>query len=136
MIKKFPARAFFCLAGLILLSACSDTPVGPIDFGKEPSYPSAALTQLASEANNAVAVFLPAPSSPTLSADLRREFTNLTSNLDKGLLASSRLDIVQVRYLLSTADAVARVELAPVSLALDHIEKAVVALTGRPITAN
>jgi hypothetical protein len=119
-------QAVIAIACFVAIVGCGE-PTGPRTFCCEskpgPEQTVSGLAVLAAELHDAADVFAQGVADTTVRAHAELAVNRLADQLLAGKVASSRAALTQARSLLANLDAVPAIELAPVGLALDYIER-------------
>lgn len=117
-------QAVLAIASFVALAACGE-PTGPrtICCTPKPEQTVNALAVLAPELHDAADVFAQGVAAAPVRVQAELAINRLADQLLAGKVARSREALAQARSLLASQDAVAAIELAPVGLALDYIER-------------
>lgn len=128
--KNFSVRSRFstviAIACLVAMTACGE-PSGPrtICCLSQPQPPTtfSGLAVLAAELHDAADVFAEGVEDENLRGRAELAVNHLADELLAERVAGSRVALTQARSLLANLDDTSAIELAPVRLALDHIER-------------
>lgn len=114
------------IAGAITLAGCSDS-TAPTKTASAPTTPVtptvSALVALAAELHDAADIFVLAVEDEALRTKMQVAINDLGDQLLAGKADGARVALTQARALLDNLDAISAIELAPVGLALDYIER-------------
>jgi hypothetical protein len=114
------------IACLVVLAACGE-PTGPRTIcchtEPKPDQMVIDLTVLAAELHDAADVFAQGVANTTFRGKAELAVNGLADQLLTGKVAASRAALAQARSLLASPDEISAIELDPVGLALDHIER-------------
>ena len=115
------------IAGAITLAGCSDSTAPGKTATPSPSTPTAptvnALVALAAELHDASDMFVSAVEDEALRTKMTVAINDLGVQLLAGNADGSRTALAQARALFVNLDDISAIELAPVGLALDYIER-------------
>ena len=118
--------AMIAIACFVALSGCGE-PTGPRTIccytEPKPEPTIIDLAALAPELHDAADVFAQGVENATLRGKAELAVNGVADQLLTGKVAASRAALVQARSLLANPDQISEIELAPVGLALDHIER-------------
>ena len=121
--SRIPAMT--AIACLVVLAACGE-PTGPRTIccytEPKPEQTIIDLAVLATELHDAADVFAQGVANTTLRGKAQLAVNGLADQLLTGKVAASRAALVQARSLIANPDEISEIEVAPVGLALDHIE--------------
>ena len=119
-------RAAIAIACFVAIAGCGE-PTGPRTIccytEPKPEQTIIDLAVLAAELHDAADVFAQGVANTTLRGKAVLAVNDLADQLLTGKVTASRAALVQARSLLANPDAISEIELAPVGLALDHVEK-------------
>jgi hypothetical protein len=118
-------QAVIAIACFVAITGCGE-PTGPRviwSASNPPDQTVNALAVLAPELHDAADVFAQGVTDTALRGQAELAVNRLADQLLAGNVASSRAAIAQARSLLANLGDVSAIELAPVSLALDYIER-------------
>lgn len=115
--------AVIAIACFVAMAGCGE-PTGPrtICCLSKPDRTVSGLAVLAPELHDAADVFAQGVADPALRAQAELAVNGLADQLLAEKVDSSRAALAQARSLLAHLDDISAIELAPVGLALDHIE--------------
>ena len=123
--KGLRIPAMTVIACFVALAACGE-PTGPRTVccytEPKPEQTIIDLVVLAAELHDAADVFAQGVANTTLRGKAQLAVNGLADQLLTGKVAASRAALVQARTLIANPDAISEIEIAPVGLALDHIE--------------
>jgi ABC-type glycerol-3-phosphate transport system substrate-binding protein len=115
------------IAGAITLAGCSDSTAPGKGVTTAPSTPTtptvSALVALAAELHDAADIFVQAVEDETIRTKMSVAINDLGTQLLAGNADGSRVALATARALFANLDDISAVELAPVGLALDYIER-------------
>ena len=119
--------AVIAIACFVAITGCGE-PVGPrtICCESKPELPEptfSGLAVLAAELHDAADVFAQGVDDKALRGRAELAVNRLADQLLAEKVASSRAALAQARSLLASVDDISAIELAPVGLALDYIER-------------
>jgi hypothetical protein len=115
--------AAIAIAFFVVLTGCGE-PIGPRTFSEPPPDQTAnALAALAPELHDAADVFAQGVEDVTLRGKAELAVNHLADELLTGKVASSRAALAQARTLIASLNDIDAIELDPVALALDYIER-------------
>jgi hypothetical protein len=118
--------AVIAVACFVAMAGCGE-PTGPRTIccytAPKPDQTVIALAALAAELHDAADFFAQGVENTTLRAKAELAVNGLADQLLTGKVAASRAALVQARSLIANPDEISAIELAPVSLALNHIER-------------
>ena len=122
-----PIRALLAIACFVAMAGCGE-PTGPRTIcctpkPQQPEQTVSALAGLAAELHDAADVFAQGVAGVPLRVQAELAINRLADQLLAGKVAASRVALAQARSLLAGLDDVSAIELAPVGLALDYIER-------------
>jgi len=119
-------QAVMAIACFVAMTACGE-PTGPRTIcclsKPQPEQTASGLAVLAAELHDAADVFAQGVADKTLRGQAELAVTHLADQLLAGRVASSRAALAQARSLLANLDDLPAIELAPLGLALDYIER-------------
>ncbi len=120
-------QAVVAIACFVAILGCGE-PTGPrtICCVSKPSQPEqtvSGLAVLAAELHDAADVFAQGVADTPLRGKAELAVNHLADELLAGKVSSSRAAIAQARSLIANSDAIQAIELAPVGLALDYVER-------------
>ena len=125
------------IAGAITLAGCSDSTAPGKAATPAPSTPTAptvsALVALAAELHDASDIFVSAVEDEALRTKMTVAINDLGVQLLAGNADGSRAALAQARALFVNLDDISAIELGPVSLALDYIERKLNEIAPLPI---
>jgi hypothetical protein len=124
------------IAGAITLAACSDStaPTKTATPAPTPTSPTvSALVALAAELHDASDMFVSAVEDEALRTKMTVAINDLGVQLLAGNADGSRAALAQARTLFANLDDISAIELAPVGLALDYIERKLNEIAPLPI---
>jgi hypothetical protein len=121
-VARIPA--VIAIACFVAMAGCGDS-TGPktICCFPEPQPPVSGLAVLAAELHNAADVFAQGVEDKAVRGPVQLAINNLGDQLLAGRVADSRAALAGLRLLLANLDDISAIELAPVGLALDYIER-------------
>lgn len=115
------------IAGAITLAGCSDSTAPGKGVTTAPSTPTtptvSALVALAAELHDAADIFVQAVEDETVRTKMSVAINDLGTQLLAGNADGSRVALATARALFANLDDISAIELAPVGLALDYIER-------------
>jgi hypothetical protein len=115
------------IAGAITLAGCSDSTAPGKGVTTAPSTPTtptvSALVALAAELHDAADMFVQAVEDETIRTKMSVAINDLGTQLLAGNADGSRAALATARALFANLDDISAIELAPVGLALDYIER-------------
>jgi len=119
--------ALIAIACFVAMAACGE-PTGPrtICCTPKPTQPEQtvnALAVLAAELHDAADVFAQGAGDKDVRSKAELAVNQLADELLSGKVQASRAALFQARLLLASVDDISAIELAPVGLALDYIER-------------
>ena len=115
--------AAIAIAFFVALTACGE-PVGPRTFSEPPPEKTVSgLAPLATELHDAADVFAQGVDDAALRGKAESAVNHLADELLTGKVASSRAALAQARSLIANLDEVEAIELDPVALALDYVDR-------------
>jgi len=118
--------AVIAIALFVAITGCGE-PTGPRTFSPssqpQPEQTVNALAVLAPELHDAADVFAQGVSDSALRPQAELAVNRLADQLLAGKVAPSRAALAQARSLIANSDANQAIDLAPVGLALDYIER-------------
>jgi hypothetical protein len=118
--------AVIAIAFFVAITGCGE-PTGPrticCSSQPQPEQTVNALAVLAPELHDAADVFAQGVADTTLRGEAELAVNNLADQLLAGKVAASRAALTQARSLLANLNDIQAIELAPVRLALDYIER-------------
>ena len=118
--------AVIAIACFVAMTGCGE-PTGPRTIccytEPKPEQTVSGLAVLAAELHDAADVFAQGVANTTLRGKAELAVNGLADQLLTGKVAASRAALVQARSLLANPDEISAIELAPVGLALNHIER-------------
>jgi hypothetical protein len=115
--------AAIAIAFFVALTGCGE-PIGPRTFSEPPPELTVNdLAVLAPELHDAADVFAQGVEDAALRGKAELAVNHLADELLTGKVASSRAALAQARSLIASLDDVDAIELDPVALALDYIER-------------
>ena len=117
--------AVIAIACFVAITGCGE-PTGPRTFSEskpQPEQTVSGLAVLAAELHDAADVFAQGVADKALRGQAELAVTRLADQLLAGRVASSRAALAQARSLLANLGDIPAIELAPVGLALDYIER-------------
>ncbi|MFL5498072.1 MAG: hypothetical protein ACJ799_03610 [Gemmatimonadaceae bacterium] len=122
-----PIPAAIALACFVAMVGCGE-PTGPrticcAPHPQQPEQTVSALAVLVPELHDAADVFVQGVGDSPVRVQAELAINRLADQLLAGNVSPSRVALAQVRSLLAGVDDVSAIELAPVALALDHIER-------------
>jgi hypothetical protein len=121
-----PIQAVIAIACFVAMVGCGE-PTGPRTFccvsKPGPEQTVSGLAVLAAELHDAADVFAQGVADTTVRGQAELAVNRLADQLLAGKVASSRAALTQARSLLANLDDIPAIELAPVGLALDYIER-------------
>jgi hypothetical protein len=120
------------IACFVALAGCGE-PIGPRTIccvSHPPPETVSGLAVLAAELHDAADVFDQGVADTTVRGQAESAVNRLADQLLAGKVAGSRAALAQARSLLASLDAISAIELAPVGLALDYIERRMNAILG------
>jgi len=124
MGSRIPAA--IAIACFVAMTGCGE-PTGPRTIccytAPKPEQTVSGLGVLAAELHDAADVFAQGVASTTLRAKAQLAVNGLAEQLLAGKVAASRAALVQARSLIANPDEISAIELAPVGLALNYIER-------------
>jgi hypothetical protein len=128
--KKISGRSrvttAIAIAFFVVLTACGE-PTGPKTFccvdKPEPEQTAVALMPLATELHDAADIFAQGVEDATLRGKAESAVNLLADQLLTGKVAPSRAALAQARTLIASLNDVDAIELDPVALALDYVER-------------
>lgn len=113
------------IACFVALTGCGE-PTGPRTIccytEPKPEQTIIDLAVLAAELHDAADIFAQGVANTTLRGRAQSAVDGLADQLLMGKVAASRAALVQARTLIANPDEISEIEIAPVGLALDHIE--------------
>ena len=117
-------QAVIAIACFVAMVGCGDS-IGPktISCLPKPEQTVSGLAVLAAELHTAADVFAQGVEDKALRGPVQLAINNLADQLLAGRVAESRAAIVCLRTMLASLDGVSAVELAPVGLAVDYIDR-------------
>ncbi len=118
-------KAMLAIAFFVAITGCGE-PIGPKTFSTstpQPEQTVSGLSVLAAELHDAADVFAQGASDTALRGQAELAVNRLADQLLAGKVASSRAALAQARSLLANLDDIPAIELSPVGLALDYIER-------------
>lgn len=119
-------QAVIAIACFVAVVGCGE-PTGPrticCSSQPQPEQTVNALAVLAPELHDAADVFAQGVADKTLRGEAELAVNSLADQLLAGKVASSRAALTQARSLLAKVDDTQAIELAPVGLALDYVER-------------
>jgi hypothetical protein len=122
--SRIPAA--IAIACFVAMTGCGE-PTGPRTIccysDPQPEQTIVALAALAPELHDAADVFAQGVTDLTLRGKAESAVNDLADQFLTGKVPPSRAALVRARTLLANADDVSAIEIAPVNLALDHIER-------------
>jgi hypothetical protein len=122
--SRIPAA--IAIACFVAMTACGE-PTGPRTIccytAPKPEQTVIGLAVLAAELHDAADVFAQGVANTTLRAKAELAVNGLADQLLTGKVAPSRAALVQARSLIANPDEISAIELAPVDLALNYIER-------------
>ena len=118
--------AVIAIACFVAITGCGE-PTGPRTIccisKSQPEQTVSGLAVLAAELHDAADVFAQGVTDTALRGQAELAVNRLADQLLAGKVASSRAALTQARSLLANLDDIPAIELAPVGLALDYIER-------------
>ena len=115
------------IAGAITLAGCSDSTAPGKGVTTAPATPTtptvSALVALAAELHDAADIFVQAVEDETVRTKMSVAINDLGTQLLAGNADGSRVALATARALFANLDDISAIELAPVGLALDYIER-------------
>ena len=132
MSARSRIQAVLAFACFVAMAGCGE-PIGPrtICFVSHPPPETVSgLAVLAAELHDAADVFAQGVADAPLRGQAQLAINRLADQLLAGKVAQSRAALAQARSLLASVDAISAIELAPVGLALDYIERRMNAILG------
>ncbi len=116
--------AVIAIACFVAMAGCGDS-TGPktICCLPKPQPTVSGLAVLAAELHNAADVFAQGVEDKAVRGPMQLAINNLGDQLLAGRVADSRAALARVRLLLANLADISAIELAPVGLALDYIER-------------
>jgi hypothetical protein len=118
--------AMIVVACFVAITGCGE-PTGPRTIccvsQPQPEQTVMDLAVLAGELHDAADVFAQGVTDPALRGKAESAVNHLADQFLAGKVASSRTAIAQARSLLATLNDVPAIELAPVGLAVDYVER-------------
>jgi hypothetical protein len=124
MGSRLPAA--IAIACFVAITGCGE-PTGPRTIccytEPKPDQLVIGLTGLAAELHDAADVFAQGVANTTLRGKAELAVNDLADQLLTGKVAASRAALVQARSLLANPDEISAIELDPVGLALNYIER-------------
>jgi hypothetical protein len=120
--SRIPAA--IAIACFVAMVGCGE-PTGPrtICCTPKPEQTVNALAVLAPELHDAADVFAQGVADVRVRGEAESAINRLADQLLAGKVTASRAALVQARSLLASLDGISAIELAPVRLALDYIER-------------
>ena len=116
-------KAVLAIAFFVVITGCGE-PIGPRTFSEPPPEQTVkGLAVLAAELHDAADVFAQGVEDTALRGQAELAVNRLADQLLAGKVASSRAALAQARSLLANLDGVPAIDLTPVGLALDYIER-------------
>lgn len=116
-------QAVIAIACFVAMVGCGDS-IGPKTISlPKPEQTVSGLAVLAAELHNASDGFVQGVADKGVRAPVQVGIKNLADQLLAGRVAESRAAIVCLRTMLASLDGVSAVELAPVGLAVDYIDR-------------
>jgi hypothetical protein len=116
-------KAAIAIAFFVALTACGE-PIGPKTFTvSKPEAEQTALVPLAAELHDAADIFAQGVEDATLRGKAESAVNRLADELLTGKVAPSRAALAQARSLIASLDDIEAIELDPVALALDYVER-------------
>jgi hypothetical protein len=120
-------QAVIAIACFVAMTACGE-PTGPrticcLSKPEQPEPTFRGLAVLAAELHDAADVFAQGVEDKALRGQAELAVNRLADQLLAERVASSRAALAQARSLLANLDDISAIELAPVGLALDYIER-------------
>jgi hypothetical protein len=119
-------KAAIGIAGFVAMIGCGE-PTGPrticCETHPQPEQTVSGLAVLAAELHDAADVFAQGVADTALRGQAQLAVNRLADQLLAGKVAASRAALAQGRSLFVNVDDVSGIELAPVGLALDYIER-------------
>lgn len=119
-------QALTAIACFVAMVGCGE-PTGPRTLAYEskpgPEQTVSGLAPLAVELHDAADVFAQGVADAPLRGKTELAVSRLADELLAGKVASSRSELAQARLLLANVDDTQAIELAPVRLALDYVER-------------
>lgn len=114
----------FAIACFVAMVGCGE-PIGPrtICCTPEPEHVVTGLAVLAPELHDAADVFAQGVAGSLVRTQAVLAVNGLADQLLAGKVLASRAALHQARLLLASQDDIPAIELAPVSLALDYVER-------------
>lgn len=120
-VARIPA--VIAIACFVAMAGCGDS-TGPKTISLPKPQPTVSgLAVLAAELHNAADVFAQGVEVKALRGPVQLAINNLGDQLLAGRVADSRAALARLRLLLASLDDISAIELAPVGLALDYIER-------------
>jgi hypothetical protein len=122
--SRIPAA--IAIACFVAMAGCGE-PTGPRTIccytAPKPEQTVSGLGVLAAELHDAADVFAQGVANTTLRAKAELAVNGLADQLLTGKVTASRAALVQARSLIANPDEISAIELAPVGLALNYIER-------------
>jgi len=122
--SRIPAA--IAIACFVAMTGCGE-PTGPRTIccytAPKPEQTVSGLGVLAAELHDAADVFAQGVANTTLRAKAELAVNGLADQLLTGKVTASRAALVQARSLIANPDEISAIELAPVGLALNYIER-------------
>jgi hypothetical protein len=122
--SRIPAA--IAIACFVAMAGCGE-PTGPRTIccltNPQPEPTFSGIAVLAPELHDAADVFAQGVADKAVRGQAELAVKNLADQLLAEKVASSRAALAQARSLIAKVDAISAIELAPVGLALDHIER-------------
>ena len=138
--RKFGAPRILtviAIAGAITLAGCSDSTAPGKGVTPAPSTPTtptvSALVALAAELHDASDLFVDAVEDEALRTKMTVAINDLGTQLLAGNADGSRAALATARAMFANLDDISSIELAPVGLALDYIERKLNEIAPLPI---
>jgi hypothetical protein len=119
--------AVVAIACFVAMTGCGE-PIGPrviccVSKPKQPEPTFSGIAVLAPELHDAADVFAQGVADKAVRDQTELAVNHLADQLLAEKVASSRAALAEARSLIANVDGISAIELAPVSLALDHIER-------------
>jgi hypothetical protein len=119
-------QAVLVIACVVVMAACGE-PIGPRTICCTPKPPqpetNSGLSVLAAELHDAADIFAQGVADAAVRRKAETAVNNLADQLRAGKVEASRDALYQARVLLTNVDETSSIELAPVGLALNYIER-------------